>query len=113
MGKEALERAITAAKAETTRPSLICCKTIIGWGSPNKQGTEATHGAALGDAAVAAARQHLGWPYEPFVIPDDIKAASLPVLRHRVQLAPEVAMGGQSMDEVLKGIVDSVPAPRQ
>lgn len=48
-----------------------------------------------------------------FVIPDDIKAASLPVLRHRVQLAPEVAMGGQSMDEVLKTIVDSVPAPRQ
>jgi len=48
-----------------------------------------------------------------FVIPDDIKAASLPVLRHRVQLAPEVAMGGQSMDEVLKTIVESVPAPRQ
>ena len=48
-----------------------------------------------------------------FVIPDDIKAAALPVLRHRVQLAPEVAMGGQSMDEVLKTIVDSVPAPRQ
>jgi MoxR-like ATPase len=48
-----------------------------------------------------------------FVIPDDIKAAALPVLRHRVQLAPEVAMGGQTMDEVLKTIVDSVPAPRQ
>lgn len=48
-----------------------------------------------------------------FVIPDDIKAASLPVLRHRVQLAPEVAMGGQSMDEVLRTIVESVPAPRQ
>ena len=48
-----------------------------------------------------------------FVIPDDIKAASLPVLRHRVQLAPEVAMGGQSMDEVLKGMVESGPAPRQ
>jgi MoxR-like ATPase len=48
-----------------------------------------------------------------FVIPDDIKAAALPVLRHRVQLAPEVAMGGQSMDEVLKAIVESVPAPRQ
>ena len=48
-----------------------------------------------------------------YVIPDDIKAAALPVLRHRVQLAPEVAMGGQSMDEVLKIIVESVPAPRQ
>jgi len=50
----AVERAIAAAKAEGERPSLICCKTIIGWGSPNKQGTEATHGAALGEAEVAA-----------------------------------------------------------
>ena len=56
------------------RPTLICCKTIIGWGAPNKQGTEATHGAALGDDEVAAAREHLGWPYAPFVVPDDIRA---------------------------------------
>ena len=69
----AIERAITAAKAETARPSLICCKTIIGWGSPNKQGTEATHGAALGEAEVAATRKHIDWPHEPFVVPDDIR----------------------------------------
>ena len=69
----AIERAITAAKAETSRPSLICCKTIIGWGSPNKQGTEATHGAALGEAEVAATRKHIDWPHEPFVVPDDIR----------------------------------------
>jgi len=69
----AVERAITAAKAETSRPSLICCKTIIGWGSPNKQGTEATHGAALGEAEVAATRKHIDWPHEPFVVPDDIR----------------------------------------
>jgi transketolase len=72
---EAVRRAIDAALAETTRPSLICCKTIIGWGAPNKQGTEATHGAALGDAEVAAARVELGWPYPPFEVPDDIRKA--------------------------------------
>ena len=72
---DAVARAIDAAKADDTRPTLVCCKTIIGYGAPNKQGTEATHGAALGDAEVAAARQHLGWPYEPFVIPGDIKRA--------------------------------------
>jgi len=72
---EAVERAIAAAKAEGERPSLICCKTIIGWGSPNKQGTEATHGAALGEAEVAATRKHIDWPHEPFVIPEEIRQA--------------------------------------
>jgi transketolase len=71
----AIERAIRAAQAEPDRPSLICCKTIIGWGSPNKQGTEATHGAALGEAEVAATRKHIDWPYEPFVVPEEIRAA--------------------------------------
>jgi transketolase len=70
----AIERAVQAAKTEKTRPSLICCKTIIGWGAPNKQGTEATHGAPLGDAEIAATRAQLGWTAEPFVIPDDIRA---------------------------------------
>ena len=72
---DAVARAIDTAKADDTRPTLVCCKTIIGYGAPNKQGTEATHGAALGDAEVAAARQYLEWPYEPFVIPADIKHA--------------------------------------
>jgi len=71
----AIERAIQAAKAEPDRPSLICCKTIIGWGSPNKQGTEATHGAALGEAEVAATRKHIDWPHEPFVVPGEIGSA--------------------------------------
>jgi len=70
---QAIEKAIAASQAVTDRPSLICCKTIIGWGSPNKQGTEATHGAALGADEVAATRKHLGWNYEPFVIPDDLR----------------------------------------
>ncbi len=69
----AIEAAIQAAKADP-RPSLICCKTVIGWGSPNKQGTEATHGAPLGDAEIAATRAELGWTAAPFVVPDDIRA---------------------------------------
>ncbi len=69
---QAIEAAITAAKGDG-RPSLICCKTIIGYGAPNKQGTEATHGAALGAEEVAAARKRLEWPHEPFVIPEDIR----------------------------------------
>jgi transketolase len=71
---EAVEKAIQAARSEQTRPSLICCKTVIGWGSPNKAGTEATHGAALGEAEVAATREHLGWTAPPFEVPADIKA---------------------------------------
>jgi transketolase len=70
-----IERAIEAARAEKDRPSLICCKTIIGWGAPNKQGSEATHGAPLGEAEIAAARTRLDWPYEPFVVPDKIRQA--------------------------------------
>jgi transketolase len=72
---EAVLAAIHAARAEKTRPTLICCKTIIGWGAPNKQGTSATHGEALGAEEVAAARKALNWPYEPFVIPDELRAA--------------------------------------
>jgi transketolase len=69
----AVQAAIAEAMAEKDRPSLICCRTIIGFGAPNKQGTEATHGAALGADEVAAARKQLDWPYEPFVVPDDIR----------------------------------------
>ncbi|MEQ1580011.1 MAG: transketolase [Steroidobacteraceae bacterium] len=70
---EAINRAIREAKSDN-RPSLICCQTIIGFGAPNKQGTEATHGAPLGADEVAAARVALGWPHAPFVVPDDIRA---------------------------------------
>jgi transketolase len=57
------------------RPSLIICKTVIGYGAPNKQGTESTHGAALGVEEVAAARKALGWDAPPFEVPDDIRMA--------------------------------------
>jgi len=69
---EAVRAAIEAARANTTQPTLICCKTIIGFGSPNKQGKESCHGAPLGEEEVALARQQLGWEHDPFVIPDEI-----------------------------------------
>ncbi len=68
-----IERALQEAKADP-RPSLVACRTVIGKGAPNKQGTSATHGAALGAAEVAAARETLGWTSEPFVVPTEILA---------------------------------------
>jgi len=70
-----IQQAIDTACAETARPTLICTRTIIGFGSPNKQGTEATHGAPLGADEVAATRVNLGWNYPPFEIPEAIAAA--------------------------------------
>jgi len=67
--------AIKQAAADSDRPTLVCCKTIIGFGSPNKQGTAATHGAPLGDEEIAAARKELGWESAPFEIPTAIAAA--------------------------------------
>ena len=72
---EAVKRAIDAARAETGRPSLIDCKTIIGYGAPDRQGTKEAHGEALGVDEVAKARKVLNWPYPPFVVPDEIRAA--------------------------------------
>ncbi len=69
-----IKRAAETARAETERPTLICCKTVIGFGSPNKQGTSATHGAPLGAEEIAATREALGWNYPAFEIPDDIYA---------------------------------------
>ena len=71
----AIAAAIEQAIAEQVRPTLICCKTIIGFGAPNKQGSESTHGAPLGEDEVAAARKELGWDWPPFEIPPDIAAA--------------------------------------
>lgn len=62
------------AQAETARPTLICCKTVIGKGAPNKEGGHDVHGAPLGAEEIAAARENMGWPHEPFVIPDEIYA---------------------------------------
>ncbi|HEX9138459.1 MAG TPA: transketolase [Steroidobacteraceae bacterium] len=72
---EAVAEAIRAARADTTRPTLICCRTIIGYGAPTRAGTAKAHGEALGADEVAAARVQLGWPYPAFVIPDELRAA--------------------------------------
>lgn len=69
---EAIDAAVKAAKKVTDKPSLICCKTIIGKGSPNKSGSHDCHGAALGEDEVAATRKEIGWDHSPFVIPQDI-----------------------------------------
>ncbi|MGI2257922.1 transketolase [Shewanella sp. GXUN23E] len=69
---DAINAAIEAAKAETSKPTLICTKTVIGFGSPNKSGSHDCHGAPLGDAEIAAAREFLGWKEAPFDIPADI-----------------------------------------
>lgn len=69
---EAIKQAIIEAQAVTDKPSLIICRTIIGFGSPNKEGTEKAHGSPLGDAEIALARKELGWNYPPFEIPAEI-----------------------------------------
>ena len=69
-----IQAAIDASKAETSRPSLICCKTVIGFGSPNKEGTHGCHGAPLGESEIIATREKLGWKHAAFEIPADIYA---------------------------------------
>lgn len=70
-----INAAVNEAKSQTDKPTLIMCKTIIGFGSPNKAGSESVHGAPLGDAEIAATREALGWSYGPFEIPKDIYEA--------------------------------------
>jgi len=72
---DAVDLALRAAREVTDRPSLICCKTVIGMGSPNKANTGAVHGAALGEAEVAATRKNIGWKHPPFEIPQAIYQA--------------------------------------
>ncbi len=70
----AVGAALEAAHAERERPSLLCCRTVIGRGAPNLEGTEATHGAPLGEAEVALARAALDWPHPPFEVPQEVRA---------------------------------------
>ncbi|ASG65023.1 transketolase [Idiomarina piscisalsi] len=69
---EAITQAIEAARSETNKPTLIICKTVIGFGSPNKQGSESCHGAPLGDDEIAATRKQLNWSHDAFEIPADV-----------------------------------------
>jgi len=72
---QAVAAAIEQARAETGKPSMICCKTVIGKGAPNKQGSESVHGAALGEDEVAATRENIGWNHAPFEVPQELYAA--------------------------------------
>ncbi len=71
----AIKAAIEAARTESDKPTLICCKTVIGFGSPNKEGKEECHGAPLGDDEIKLTRERLGWNHEPFAVPSDIYGA--------------------------------------
>lgn len=71
---DAIAAAFDTALVETSRPSIICCKTTIGKGSPNKEGTESCHGAPLGADEITLTREALGWSHDPFVVPDDVYA---------------------------------------
>ena len=70
----AVDAALTEARQSTDKPVLVCCKTVIGWGSPNKSGKASSHGAALGTEEIALVREKLGWTSAPFEVPDDIYA---------------------------------------
>ena len=70
-----IKRALESAIKNTSQPSILCCNTVIGWGSPNKAGKESSHGAPLGDEEIQLTRKELGWEHEPFDIPDEYYAA--------------------------------------
>lgn len=72
---EAIAKAIREARSVNDKPTLICCKTVIGYGAPNLCGSHDCHGAPLGDDEIKATRENLGWNHEPFVIPQEIQAA--------------------------------------
>jgi transketolase len=72
---EAINAAINAARSQSAKPTLICCKTVIGLGAPNKQGGHDVHGAPLGEAEIAAVRPHIGWNFGPFEIPQEVYEA--------------------------------------
>lgn len=69
---DAVKKAIEAAQAETGKPTMICCKTVIGFGSPNKAGSHSSHGSPLGDDEIALVRKELNWNHGPFEVPDDV-----------------------------------------
>lgn len=84
---EQIAAAIDSAKSNTQQPTLICCKTVIGFGSPNKEGTESCHGAPLGDDEIALTREALGWKHTAFDVPQDIYTAWSALEKGQVQEA--------------------------
>ena len=124
---QSVSKAIDEAIAETGRPTIICCKTTIGKGSPNKQGTESCHGAPLGDGEIDLTREALGWSHAPFVVPEEIyahwdaresgaqaEASWNGALEGYRSAYPELAdeferrMRGELPDEFMKGVDDFI-----
>ena len=94
---DALDAAIQAAEAESERPTLVIVRTIIGYGSPNRQGTSKAHGEALGPEETAATKKNLGWPLEPtFLVPDEAQG---PVRRGRASAARSWSGSGTSCSQ--------------
>ena len=107
--------AALAVARRSDRPSFIACRTIIGFGAPNKQGSEKVHGAPLGATEIAAARAHLGWPYPPFEVPEDILTAwrepgtrgEVAHLAWQQRLSAAEAATREGFEAAIKGTVDS------
>ncbi len=111
---EAIAAAIEAAKA-SDKPSLIGCRTVIGYGAPNKAGTASTHGAPLGEDEIAGARQALGWPHGPFVVPDDVlaiwrQAGSRGAAERAAWEARVAALEGPARQEFERALAGDLPA---
>ncbi len=98
---EEIDAAITAARQDG-RPSMIACRTTIGYGAPTKQGTSGVHGAPLGAEEIAAARKMLNWPHAPFVIPEDILGQWREAGRRSQELSEKWRMAFDGLDEAVK-----------
>ncbi|MGB1236596.1 MAG: transketolase [Pseudomonadales bacterium] len=114
---EQIRAAIEAAKANTEQPTLICCKTIIGFGSPNKEGKEDCHGAPLGDDEIALTRERLGWTHGAFEVPDEIyqdwnagAAGSIAENDWNQRLVAYRAAYPELADELLRRLAGDLPA---
>ena len=109
---EAIAAALTAAQ-KSDKPVLIACRTVIGFGAPTLAGTAKTHGSPLGAAEIAGAREKLGWPYEPFFVPDDIlsawRAAGARGLQAHVAWVERVKAMGDTQAEFLRLISCELP----
>lgn len=110
---EIVDGAIEDAKLDA-RPSLIACKTVIGYGSPNKEGTSATHGAPLGPDEIALTRERLGWGAEPFDIPDDVMSAWRDAGRRGVEVSAAWkqrfdALAGDTQEEFNRILAKALP----
>ena len=102
--KDAVAAAIEAARKVTDKPSMIACRTIIGFGAPNKQGSHDVHGAPLGDEEIAAARKELDWPHEPFTVPDDVYDAwhAVSARGHEARLDWEKRLAGHDKQDAFE-----------